>query len=339
MQKCMKRCTKCWLLLLVLSMVMIYQTEVMAAADVSENGISVTNITSTSAYVNWTVAIQQNAATGFQTQSVDATLWSANYGTQVMCTQAQVVGGTLTGLHPGTYYMIELTLNGTDSLGTPSTRYASVSFTTDGAANVDVDVNVPTGPTVPTPSVKTATMSGKDLQVVAGDVDVYSISKLEWQVLDVKNGNKVVATDTSYSTGTTIYDLGRKIYGVQCRAVATDANYNPVYSEWSKVKYVIAQPKITSKKKDIKSHKLTVKFSKIKGAKSYTIYMRKHGTKKWTKVKTTTSNSVVITKFKKKTLTINSTGVDVCVVANAKVGGKSISSKKIEATNFYIIRY
>lgn len=349
MKKCMKKLT---MLLLIVCMGLVFSNNAKAAPDVISNGVKVTNITSTSAKADWSDKILEIKGLGWKSlSSVDVTIWSANYGTQVLGSGVQASGVSLTNLAPGTDYSLEIKFYGIASDGNSAYDYACAWFRTDGATNLEV---IPGNPTIPgqdqnTSNVPTnvpvtagfgvsqALLTGDTLQVLASGVPA-GVDQIQWQVVD-KNGN-VVKDSTSYSTTDTIYGLSsKKIYGVRCRVGVYDANYNLVYSDWSPIKYVISQPTITSKKKDIQSHKLTVKFKKISGAKDYTIYMRKHGSKSWTKIKTTKSNKLVITKFKKKTLTINSNGVDVCVIANAKIANQNIHSEKYGFTNFYVIHY
>lgn len=148
--------------------------------------------------------------------------------------------------------------------------------------------------------------------------------------MDVKNGNKVVATDTAYNTVDVIYNLARKVYAVQCRAVAYDTNYNEVYSNWSASKIVVAQPKVSTAKKYLKKNSITVSFKKIKGAKNYTIYMKKSTSKKWAKIKTTSKNKYKITRFKGSSINTYKTDYDICVIANVKIGKKTYKSGKFE---------
>lgn len=316
-----------------------------AAADVTKDGITVSGITSTSAIVNWTEAYNNSRILGHNVTSVSATLWSVNYGTQTLCTRQQIYGGTMNNmLHAGTYYMIEVYMYYMYDDATEAYDFYTVDFTTDGSTNTNINPQQPTNTTqaptltVAVPKVDKATIQKSTLYANASGYDGYT-KNLEWRVLDVKNGNKVVKTDTSYSSATTMYSMARKIYAVQCRAVAYDANYNKVYSNWSAKKYVVSQPKTTTKKSNIKYHSVKISFKKIKGASSYTIYMRKHKTKKWTKVKTIKKNSMTLTKFKGNTMNLESPSYDVCIVTNAKVGGKKIKSSKYEGTHYYVYRY
>ena len=118
--------------------------------------------------------------------------------------------------------------------------------------------------------------------------------------------------------------------GIQCRAVTSNYDNETKCSEWSDIKYFVTQPKVTSIKNN--GNSVTVKFKKIAGAKSYTVYARKHnldGSKgKWSKAKTITSNKITVSKIRKKKVNTNKAEYDICVVANAKVKGKTVTSSK-----------
>ena len=51
-----------------------------------------------------------------------------------------------------------------------------------------------------------------------------------------------------------MYSVGRKVYAIQCRSVGYDSDYNYVYSNWSASKYVVAQPKVSTNKKNLKKN-------------------------------------------------------------------------------------
>jgi hypothetical protein len=228
--------------------------------------------------------------------------------------------------------------------GETTTGYSSCQFTTLSATDLTVNINdnTDTGTNTAnnsigisaTPKISLAKMVKTDLYVAAGNVDTNATSYLEYQVIDYSS-KKVVKTQTSYSLSDIIYGLGRKIYGVKVRAVGYDANYNTIYSGWSPVVYTIAQPNVSANKKFIKKNSITVSFKKIKGAKSYTIYMRQKGGKSWKKIKTIKGNKYKITKFKGKTINLTKKDYEYLVIANAKVGGKTIHSQKAE----YIYTY
>lgn len=101
----------------------------------------------------------------------------------------------------------------------------------------------------------------------------------------------------------------------------------------------VPQAKITSNKKCIKRHSIKLKWKKVSGATGYTVYARKGGKKKWTKVKTlkSKSSSYTFKKFKKKRITVNAAGWDLKVRTTGKVKGKKVNSTSYYYTNFYLI--
>lgn len=282
----MKR-IKLAILLFMFSLMILVPNTAKAAQNVDEDGISITNIGTTTANVDWSGTAVKYTSMGY------AVAWFSTDGVQDN--------------------RLDYNNNVPD---TPSTQQ-----TTEVTQTPDITLQVP--------KITEVKMSETKLGAVAGNIDSNARS-LEWQVIDVKNGNKVVATDTSYTTGNIFYNMKRKLYAVQCRAVGYDSNYNNIYSGWSAKSYVIAQPKVSTSKKYIKKNSITVSFKKIKGAKDYTIYMRKKGSSKWTKVKTTKKNKYKVTKFKGKSINLAKKSYEFCVIANAKVGKKTIKSSKSE---------
>lgn len=189
------------------------------------------------------------------------------------------------------------------------------------------------------PTVQSVKVLDGRIYVTAGNVDVNNTYKLEWEIYDGKT-NRCVKSDVSYSTADTIWGISnRKIYYAKCRAVSYDSSYNMIYSDWSDAKYFISQPKVTSKSKDVKKDKITIKWKKIPGVKNYTVYVKKGNTKKWTKVKTTNGNKYVLKKFKGKAVNTFKSKYYFTIVANATVKGKKITSGKEEYFSAYSYYY
>lgn len=191
------------------------------------------------------------------------------------------------------------------------------------------------------PTISNVSIVSGKVSALAANVDTANTSKLEWQIFDKKT-NKCIKTDTSYSTGTVIYGVnGKKVYYIKCRAVAYDSSYNYVYSEWSDAKYFVPQPKVTSKNKHVGKNSINIRWKKIPGAKSYTVYARKSTAKKWTKVKTTKGNSFVLRKLKGQTIDTFKNTYYFAVATNAKAGKKTIKSGNSEyyrAYSYYTYR-
>lgn len=130
----------------------------------------------------------------------------------------------------------------------------------------------------------------------------------------------------------------KNVYFVKVRCYY---NYGGV-TTWSKPSAdfrAVPQARITSNKKCIKRHSIKLKWKKVSGATKYTVYARKGGKKKWTKVKTlkSKSSSYTFKKFKKKRITVNAAGWDLKVRTTGKVRGKKVNSTSYYYTNFYLI--
>lgn len=98
-------------------------------------------------------------------------------------------------------------------------------------------------------------------------------------------------------------------------------NNKYVYGPYTKANVVVAHPKVTATKKSNSSLKL--KWSKISGAKNYTVYMSKKETGKYKKVATVKTNSYVLKKLKP------SQNYYIYVKANGvKSGNKKYASTK-----------
>lgn len=177
-----------------------------------------------------------------------------------------------------------------------------------------------------TPTIKDALIVNDDLGVITGNIDT-NASYIEWRLLD--NKGKIVKVKNSCTYDCVMYNLNKGVYSIQCRAVGYNLKNKEVYSEWSAAKTVVSQPKFSVSKKNIKKNSITVFIKKIKGVKNYTIYVRKKGTKSWSKVKTTTKSKYKITKFKGRKINTRKTKYDVCVVAN-KNGVSSDNTKYVK---------
>lgn len=130
----------------------------------------------------------------------------------------------------------------------------------------------------------------------------------------------------------------KNVYFVKVRFYYTYGGVT-TWSKYSADFRAVPQAKITSNKKCIKRHSIKLKWKKVSGATKYTVYARKGGKKKWTKVKTlkSKSSSYTFKKFKKKRITVNAVGWDLKVRTTGKVKGKKVNSTSYYYTNFYLI--
>lgn len=178
------------------------------------------------------------------------------------------------------------------------------------------------------------------------------VDSTEWRMVDVSTG-EVVKTGGCYVKSNNKYAWDRGLfecmpkkfvgtYYLQVRfTVSTqwDSASDDTYSEWSDKYYFITQPKMVKKKKgDIKSKSIKVRWQKIKGATSYTVYAKKWGTKKWYKAGTTKNSTFKITKLNKKKIN-GKKPYRVKVIANAKYEGKTIKSTCNSASNLSSYEY
>lgn len=300
-------------------------------------GIVISNITSTSAYADWSGLKGIYAAEGKTVTGYDIEI-----GSQVLYSNTTATAATITGLEPGTWYALGITVHYRYDNNESFWGYEWVGFDTlgsgggvDGGGSPVVPQNPQPQPTVPgntnptqgvlpAPSVQTAKLVDTTVYVVAGNVGY--CEGLEFQIIDEKT-KKVVKTETAYTYGTQIYNVkADRIYSVQVRAFAYDSNYDTVYSAWSGKKYMVAQPTINTKKSKLKSSSMKICWKKITGAKNYTVYVRKKGSKKWTKITTTKKTTYTIKKIKGKKVNLKKTDYEVSIVANARISGKTVKS-------------
>lgn len=314
-----------------------------------DNGITVTNLTSTSATIGWsgvgnyllTSIAPGSTITGYDVY-LGETLVSTGLATSVH----------LTNIASNTMHFVHVYVNYVDAYGYTDQYTTFDYFETGGNGNINdggqdngtvtptptptptPDTTTPVTATLTTPAVGSAVVVDNVLYLTGANLDPYA-QKLEWQIYDKKTG-KCVASDDSYSVGTQIYNFsGKKVFYAICRVVGYDSNYNEVYSEWSPKKYFVTQPKVTTKKKHIKKNSVTIKWKKVTGAKNYTIYAKKQGAKKWTKVKTTSKTSYKLTKLKGKRINTYNSEYSFRIVTNAKVGGKTLKSSNKEYYTVY----
>ena len=114
---------------------------------------------------------------------------------------------------------------------------------------------------------------------------------------------------------------GYKFLRMRVRAYA-NVNGKPKYGAWSGWEYIAKQPKVQAK--NTKSG-IKMSWSKVSGAKNYTVYVSTKKDSAYKKVTTTTKTSAVIKKYGKSKLKSGKTYY-FYVVANKKVGKKTYKS-------------
>ena len=157
-----------------------------------------------------------------------------------------------------------------------------------------------------------------------------SVSKLDGTVVDTQ-------TATLYSSVYYVASFAsvklKQSYVVTLTPYATDYLTGAKLTGPSTSFYAVPQPKTTSDKDDISKNSIKLKWKKVKGAKSYTIYVAK-STKKdadtselnWKKVTKTKKTSYTLKKLGKKKINTYKYYYYVKIVTTAKVNGEKVSS-------------
>lgn len=164
-----------------------------------------------------------------------------------------------------------------------------------------------------------------------------------WRMIDVNTGEVyryggdwIKSNNKAYWDGCKIECLPKRFTGtfyMQMRfEVGTDEyGNNGKYSEWSDPYYFVTQPTMLKKKKgDVKNSSIKVRWKKLKGDYTYIIYARKRQVNKvgykWYKVGSTKKSTFTFSKINKKKINCKKYKYHVRVVAQAKLGGKTIKS-------------
>lgn len=143
--------------------------------------------------------------------------------------------------------------------------------------------------------------------------DYYGYFGYEVNVTTLKNKNIVKLADFPI-TSSELYTLSakNKIFAAvtnskmtkqgfkfKVRSYVIDENYQKYYSDWSAEKVIIPRATVTKTslgKRSGNKDNVNVKFSKVSGAKSYTVYLSSDNGKSFKKVGTTTKTSYTISK-------------------------------------------
>ncbi len=155
-----------------------------------------------------------------------------------------------------------------------------------------------------------------------------------YEVQAFSSKGKLVKSDTAYRSTKPSYSLGKlnngkrisnsKMYTFRVRAY-TELNGKKFYGPWSDSAYLFTSPTIKSFKRS--GSKLKIKWEKVDGATSYSIYISTKAKSGYKKVKTVSAkkSSVTIKKFNKKK--ISKKKKYYCyVVTNKKVKGVTYPS-------------
>lgn len=156
-------------------------------------------------------------------------------------------------------------------------------------------------------------------------------------VLKNKSGKKI-QTKTVQGTNKVYFSKATtsNCYTVQVRSFKTIGGQK-LFGSWSDKFYAVPQPRNTSKKSGIKKHSITIKWNKVKGASSYSIYVSKSSGSAGKKVATVkgSKSSYTLTKYKGKGINTLNNYYYVTIVTNTKMGGKVRKSKKYYYTSYH----
>ena len=363
-RKMYQKVKKQLVIMLCMLMVMISATGTWVV-NAESDYIVISNISATGAVCDWSGLVSVYAAEGKKIDSFKVTLSAVGYPDKVLSEAATATGVTLYNLAPDNYYQIVIeptyhyyeeesqgvyeqhngyewkgfnTLQGAaQSTVNPSAQIDATQQTENQAAATQTPATqvpveqTPVTVTAATPAISKVKMHDTTVYINANQVTAFRIC--------TKKG-KVVATDTSYTTGDTFYGIkANKVYYAQVRSYLYDANYNKVYSAWSGKKYFVAQPTINTSTSKINANADTIslKWNKVQGASSYTVYMKKSTANKWKKVKTTKKNTYKTATFKGNALHLKRNDYHIKVVANAKINGKKYKSNNAKYIYTYVI--
>lgn len=328
--------------------VFLQSSKVTEAASYKYGDFAVTELSTTSVAIDYRNLYYETinggaAVLGYQIYMQD---YTEGTGAQLVTTASTLqVYGSISGLLAGHEYSVQVRLQyqypGVES----NEMYYNVQFTTPYtgiSSEVDVvsDTSTPgessgstsggtsssgSNTSVGTPSVSAVKMVGANVGVVLNGV---SCDGYEYGIYQAKS-NTLVKSGSSLSNSTSFYGLSRKaVYYVRARAYIYASNGDKLYSQWSGKKYFVPQPKISKKGSKAKKNRIILKWTKVSGANKYTIYIRKRGGKKWSKVKTVSGkkSAYTITKYKGKKINVRNHSYEVTVRASSKLGGKTYKS-------------
>lgn len=138
------------------------------------------------------------------------------------------------------------------------------------------------------------------------------------------------ASSATSSTSASLPNVkNNKIYKVMVRAFRTRSSYESTlgtsYGAWSDVAYLFTQPMVQSAK--VSGGKLRLKWNKVEGMTSYTVYVSTKEKKGYKKVGTVKGNktSLTVKKLKKKRFK-SSKKYYVYIVGNMKINGRTYTS-------------
>ena len=223
---------------------------------------------------------------------------------------------TITGVNPANAYDVKVSCDYTSTYGTPYTDWTI--GTIYGAALAPVRV---TG------------LKQDVWYCTSGNLDTswnkqLSVTGYQYQLKNYKNKTTRKGTIANYYSAYAYFDkLPSSTYKMRVRAYTTFNGQN-VYGAWSKWLNVVPPVKKLTGKTKAASKKVVVKWPKVKGATSYTIYVSTNSNSGYKKTKTVSGKKTraTINSIGKKKFKLNKTYY-IMVRPNKKVSGKNYYSK------------
>ena len=144
-------------------------------------------------------------------------------------------------------------------------------------------------------------------------------------VLYSKKGKKLQTVNTvGGSSNSAIFTKANRsnVYYVKVRCYVSLMGDYKAYGESSDKFYALPQPKLISNENDVKINSIRLRWQKVKGADSYTIYASNNIHSKQVKIATVKKTSYTMKKIKKKPVNTLKKPYYVSIVTNSNAGGK-----------------
>lgn len=312
--------------------------------------IQLSNVTDTSAYLNATNIVNAIKLTGYVPRNIRWYLKQGIYGSIPLTGSLSIMEESslsyrMTDLTPGTDYEPFVMVTYFDTTDGVQHIYKSYSqFTTtkskepepsevpasstpSATATADAIFPSPVVPT-PAPTVKPITLKQpkvKGFQITGNLASCIVPTQYKPDVtfeyrIGTKTGSYPIEGTCNGDVITHVSVRG--VLSMQVRAVLI-SDGKIIRSKWSKKKWAVCEPgKISVKMKGSKSSKrLKISFSKVEGAKKYSVCYRKPGKKKWHAICSTSKTTVYSKMLAKKKK------VEIAVLSKGTVKGKTVKSK------------
>jgi hypothetical protein len=154
-----------------------------------------------------------------------------------------------------------------------------------------------------------------------------------------KKGKVVQTVDTTDYHAVEFSKTNTKnVYTVVVKAYVVINGSEKKYGPASAKFYAVPQPQFTSTNSDVHVNSVKLKWKKVKGATSYTIYGSKKVSSGYKKIATVKGTSYTVTKVNKKSINTLKSYYYFKVITNAKFGKKTKKSKNeyyISAHSYY----